>query len=90
GEMHTSDADLHDFVILAYYTGARRRSIENLPIPAHPATYSGDIRPLIPEYPATWARHRWVMSLMSAFGPFVKHGAGRPGSPQEGPARGAK
>jgi hypothetical protein len=24
-----------------------------VPIPAHPATYSGNIRPLIPEYPAT-------------------------------------
>ena len=24
-----------------------------LPIPVHPATYSGDIRPLIPAYPAT-------------------------------------
>lgn len=67
-------------IVDGHWTGSHPHEVLSLPIPPDPATCSGDIRPLIPEYPATWARPRWVMFLMSAFESLVKHGGGRPGS----------
>ncbi|WP_419915096.1 IS66 family transposase [Hoeflea sp.] len=72
--------------------------LRELRIPANPATCSGLLRPPNPAHCGhfrVWHCGRrdqpfWMGFLMSALWPFVKHGAGRPGSPQEGPARGAK